>query len=68
LISAVVHYFTGGLESDAASAIGFIISKNGAVSIISFVRLAPSECDIDLIVNDFLTLIIKWLACLSNVG
>jgi len=51
----VFHYFAGGLESDAASAIGFVC-------------LASSECDIDLIVNDFLTLIIEWLACLSNIG
>jgi len=56
LISAVVHYFAGGVESDAASAIGFA-------------RLTSSGYDIDLIVNGFPTLrIIEWLVWLSNIG
>jgi len=54
LISAVVYYFADGVESDAASVIGFVC-------------LAWSGCD--LIVNGFSTLrIIKWLASLSNIG
>jgi len=49
LISAVVRYFTGGIKSDAASAIGFA-------------RLASSGCDINPIVNGFPMLrIIEWL-------
>jgi len=49
LISVMVRYFAGGIKSDAASAIGFA-------------RLASSGCDIDFVVNGFLTLrIIDWL-------
>jgi len=35
LISAVVHYFAGGVQSDAASAIGFVCLQADATSILS---------------------------------